>query len=139
MLSGHVLSCSPHMLQMWDCGRDCTVGLQLFQTHHPHPCHRPILYPDGQKKLIGLSSLKPWGLLSAGLLFLSGSGGCIQGFSLNMVTSSLHGHIAVAAYWHRLPAKLKKTRRMLLPTLRHGSAFTNTAEFVCLPRLLPPA
>lgn len=35
------------------------------------------------------------GALSAGLLFLSGNGGCIQGFNLNMVTSYLHGCMLV--------------------------------------------
>lgn len=70
---------------------------------------------------------------ATGLLFLSGDGGCIQGFSLNMVTYSLHGHVAVAACCCRLPAKLKKTRRMLLPTLPHGSAFLVGVGWVCVP------
>lgn len=129
---------SPHRLQMWDWGRDCTVWdssslkqtipipatgqsctlmakeinrPQQFEATEPPCCRAPF-------------PVREWRLH--------------PGLNLNMVTSSLHGHVAVAACWCRLPAKLKRTRRMLLPitpwcSIPGGSGLSLCASLGCFP------
>lgn len=106
------LPCSPLMLEHV-CPQlpplSCTANVRLWKTLQsgtPALSNRSLLSlpqanlaPCWQKKLTGVSSdcLRPQGLFTIGPLSLPGNGGFIQSLNLDLVISSLHGHLPVAA------------------------------------------
>ena len=155
------LLCSPSLLEL-PCAEyvrpqlpplSCTANVRLWKKLHsgtPALSNRSALFllqanlaPCWPKKSTALSSdcLRPQGLFTAGLLSLPENRSYIQGLNLNMVTSSLQGHIPVSARWGRLPAKLKEPggECFCLHYLVARQSLWEWGGFLCLPRLLPPA